>query len=215
MRKSLSNPTGSSSALNRKEDQPVGTIEERDQPWDQGLTLDQYGRYYRVTWNVAYLIVGYPDEADIIANKVMDSLWKRHTPPSKAEVEAHLRVMARSRALDCLASPRHKLRVRSKSLVQKDEDEEEYEAMPEQYCSPGAEEEFFSDGEREMFARQFAEALMSLNELQRVCFVLRFVEHIEPEEVVEMLGIPVDTVYTKTYRARKRVAGLLRDRRKK
>ncbi len=212
MRKSLFHPIGSSPALCNKRKQPVGSTEERDHAWYEGLTQDQYDHYYKIAWNVTYLIVGHPHEADIVADKAMDSLWEREHPPSKAEVETHLRVLARSRALDCLASPMHRLRARCRSLIQKDDDEEEYETISEAHRPVGAEEQFFYEEERKLFAQRFAQALTRLNDLQRACFVLRFVEHMKPEEVAETLKVPVNTVYTQTYRARNKVAKLLIDR---
>jgi RNA polymerase sigma factor (sigma-70 family) len=211
MRQFLSNPTDAFSAPNPKE-QPVGSIVERDHIWNQ-LTQDQYDAYYRMAWNVAYLIVGHPLEADIVADKVMAALDTRVHPSSTSEIERHLRVLARSRALDCLASPMHRFRMKCGSLLLQ-ADEEEYESVPASQCSIGAEEEFFYEEDRELFAQHFAQALSRLNDLQRACFVLRFVEHIKPEEIAEMLKVPVDTVYTQAYRARNRVAKLLTDRRK-
>ncbi len=210
MRRSLSHPAGPSSAPNKE--QPAGSLLERDHIWNQ-LTQDQYDSYYRMVWNVAYLIVGHPLEADIVADKVMTTLETRVNPSSTTEIETHLRVLARSRALDCLESPMHRFRMRCRSLIRQ-ADEEEYEAASASQCSIGAEEEFFYEEERELFAQQFAQAMSRLNDLQRACFVLRFVEHIKPEEIAQMLKIPVDTVYTQAYRARNRVARLLTDRRK-
>lgn len=211
MRRSLSHPAGYASAPNKE--QPVGLRAERDHIWNQ-LTQDQYDAYYRMVWNVVYLIVGHPLEADIVADKVMATLETRVQPPSTGEIETHLRVLARSRALDYLESPMHRFRMQCRSLIRQSDEEEEYEAVCEAQSSIGAEEEFFYEEERELFAQQFAQALGRLNDLQRACFVLRFVEHVKPEEIAEMLKIPVDSVYTQAYRARNRVARLLTDRRR-
>ncbi len=211
MRRSLSNPADAFSAPNQKE-HAATSIVERDHTWDQ-LTQDQYAAYYRMVWNVAYLILGHPFEADIVADKVMATFETRAHSPLTTEIEVHLRVLARSRALDCLASPMHRFRMKCRSLIQQAA-EEEYEAIPEAQCSIGAEDEFFYEEDRELFAQQFAQAIGRLNDLQRACFVLRFVEHIKPEEIAEMLKVPVDTVYTQAYRARNRVAKLLIDKRR-
>jgi RNA polymerase sigma factor (sigma-70 family) len=106
----------------------------------------------------------------------------------------------------------HRFRMRCRSLIQRGDEEEEYEAAPASYSSIGAEEEFFYEEERELFAQQFAYAISRLNDLQRACFVLRFVEHIKPEDIAEMLKVSADTVYTQAYRARNRVARFLTDR---
>ena len=211
MRQPLSNTAGSFSAPNHKK-QPVVSVKERDQIWDQ-FTQDQYEHCYKMVWNVAYLIVGHPLEADIVADKVMTTLEARENLPS--EIEKHLRVLARSRALDCLESPMHRFRMRCRSLIQRSDEEEEYEAVPTAYNSIGAEEEFFYEEERERFAQHFAHAISRLNDLQRACFVLRFVEHIKPEDIAEMLKVPVETVYTQAYRARNRVARFLTENKKK
>jgi RNA polymerase sigma factor (sigma-70 family) len=211
MRRSLSHPTGAFLAPNEKE-LPVGSLVERDRLWDQ-LTQDQYDAYYRMVWNVAYLIVGHPLEADIVADKVIATLEMRVYSLSTTELETYLRVLARSRALDCLETPMHRFRMKCRSLIRQVDEEEEYEIIPEAQCSIGAEEEFFYEEERELFAQQFVQAMSSLNDMQRACFVLRFVERIKPEEIAEMLKVPVDTVYTQAYRARNRVARLLTTKR--
>lgn len=211
MRRSLSDPTVSLPAPNNEE-QTVTPILERDQILNHPAQ-DQYDYYYRIAWNVAYLIVGHPVEADMVADKVMATLETRERPPSQTEIEKHIRVLARSRALDCLRSPMHRFGAKCGSLIQEDGGEE-YEAVPESYYTIGAEEAFFYEEERDLFAQQFAQAVGCLNDLQRVCFVLRFVECIKPDEIAEMLNIPAETVYTQTYRARNRVAKFLTDRRK-
>jgi RNA polymerase sigma factor (sigma-70 family) len=207
MKKSLSKRAGSSLALNKE--QPVELKIGRDRPWNQGLTDGQYRSYWMIAQNIAYLIVGNQYEAELVADKVMDELWKREQPPSKAEVEKHLRILTKSRALDCLKSPMHRLQEECRSLVQRGDDEEEYEAIPESYCSRGAEEEFFFEQDRQLFAKQFAEAVSQLSDLQRVCFVLRLVEGLKPEEIAEILNIPATAVSTQAYRARNKVARLL------
>jgi len=206
MRRSLSYPADASSVPNKE--LSAGSLLERDHLWDQ-FTQDQYDSYYRIAWNVAYLIVGHPFEADIVADKVMTTLEARVHPPSAIEIETHLRVLARSRALDCLETPMHRFRMKCRSLIMQVDEEDEYEAIPESQCSVGAEEEFFYEEERTLFAQQFAQAMSRLNDMQRACFVLRFVECVKPEEIAEMLKVPVETVYTQAYRARNRIARLL------
>lgn len=209
MSRSLSNPTDSFFAPNDKEMQPVILIEERDQTWHEGLTQDEYEYYYRQAWNRAYLMVGHQDEADVIADKAIDALRINERPPSKKEIEAYLRVLVTSRALDCLRSPMHRFRDKCQSLLRKNDDDNEYDAIPQSHSCIGAEEEFFYEGDRELFAKQLAQATSRLNDLQRTCFVLRFVEHMKPDEIAKMLNIPVDKVHTQTYRARNRIAKLL------
>src|SRR5712691_973210 len=110
MRKSLSNPTGSFPALSIKKEQPVDSIRERDQTWNVGISQDQYAYHYNIAENIAYLILGHQHEAEIVADKTMDELWKHGHPPSKAEVEKHIRVLARCRALDYRNTPMHRFR---------------------------------------------------------------------------------------------------------
>src|SRR2546429_310373 len=102
MRKSLSKSAGSSPALIINKGQPVDLIRGRDQAWNVGISQDQYAYYYDIAENIAYLILGHHHEAEIAADKAMDELWKHEYPPSKSEVEKHIRVLARCRALDYL-----------------------------------------------------------------------------------------------------------------
>jgi RNA polymerase sigma factor (sigma-70 family) len=207
VRRSLSRPIGSFPAPNKEE--PVELMLERDRVWLDGLTADQYRYYYEMALNRAFLIVGNSYEAEVVADKVMDELREGENPPSKGEVEVHLRVLVRSRALDCLRSLRHRIWVRCRSLVYKGEDGEEYEGVPASHCSKGAEEEFFYEQDRELFARRYAQVVSGLGELERVCFVLRRVEGLKPAEIAEILEIPAEEVSTHAYRARNRIAKLL------
>ncbi len=209
MRKSLSNPTGLPLALNIKKGQPVDSIGERDQAWNVGISQDQYAYYYNIAENIAYLILGHYHEAEIVADKALDELWRRECPPSETEVEKHIRVLARCRALDYRDTPMHRLREKCRSLVWGNDDQDEYEAIPESSCTLGAEEEFFYEEEREQFAQRLAEVVSSLNDLQRACFVLRLVEHLKPEEIAKILNVSAETVSTQAYRARNKVKKLL------
>ena len=81
MKKSLSKRAGSSFVLNSKREEPVDPKVERDQPWNQTLTDDQYRYYYTMARSIAYLIVGNQFEAEFVADKTLDELWKREKPP--------------------------------------------------------------------------------------------------------------------------------------
>jgi RNA polymerase sigma factor (sigma-70 family) len=192
-----------------KEKQPASTQGERDHAWYEGLTQDQYHRHYEAVWKRAYLIVGDPHEADLVANKVMDEIWQRESPPSQADIEAHLRTLATSRSIDRNRTPAHRLRMKCHSIIQKNDEGEEYEALPETRSYPGAEEELLYEYDRERFAQQLAQAIIRLSDVQRSCFVLRFLDLMKPEEIAQRLRIPVDTVYTESYRARNRIAKFL------
>jgi RNA polymerase sigma factor (sigma-70 family) len=196
---------------------------ERDQVSYEELVRDQerYNNYYRIAWNVAYLILGARSdcEADIVADRAIDNamntLRKRNSSLLETEFEKHLRVQARCRALDRLDSPMHRCWKRCQSLIRRNGDNEEYEEVPMSYSSPGAEEEFFCEGDRELLAQQFAQAIDTLNDLQRHCFVLRFVESMKPREIAKELRISVKTVYEQTRHAKRRVAELLSEWEKK
>jgi RNA polymerase sigma factor (sigma-70 family) len=182
---------------------------ERDRTWLQELTADQYRYYYDLASRIAFLIVGNSCEAEIVADKVMDELREGKGSLSSKEIEVHLRVLARRRALDCLKSLRHRMWMGCRPLVSRGEDGEKYEAAFMSLRSKGAEEEFFYEEERDLFARRLARAVSSLKDLQRVCFVLRFVEGLKPAEIAEVLKIPAEEVSTHAYRARNRIAELL------
>lgn len=205
----------SSSALNVKSelssDEHIGRDSERDSELTVVGLLQNYERYYQMAWNVAYLILGhsFDADADIVADKVMDEIIKREHLPLKSEIEKHVRILARSRALDHRLSPKYRFRKTIQSIIQRNGDDEEYEVVPESGCSLGAEEEYFYLEEREQFARRFAEAVSRLNDRQRICFVLRFVEGLTPKEITEELRIPVDIVSTEIYRARVKVRQML------
>ena len=99
------------------------------------------------------------------------------------------------------------------SIFHKNADGEEYEVLPESGYSPDVESEVIAKEDFELLMRQLEEGLSHCNELQRVCFVLRFVEGMEPKEVAEKLDIPVAKVSTAVSRAKKRVGKLLGERR--
>ena len=204
MRRSLSNPAGAFHSP-----KSADLITERDQAWYVGLTLEECSHYYELAFNKAYSILGSRCEAEMVADKVIDELLQREQPPPKTQLEPQVLVLARSRALDYRKSPRHRLWMMCRSLIQKNEDGEEYMAVPASYCCPGAEEEFFAKGEQELFAQRYAQALSHLNDQQRICFVMRVEEHLKPEEIAEILNIPAGVVHTQTYRARNKIAKFL------
>jgi RNA polymerase sigma factor (sigma-70 family) len=204
---SLPQPTGSSPAPNSEKD-PAARGRERDQAWNDALTYDQYQHYYGFAWNVAYLTVGNAYEADVVTDKVMDELQRREQPPSQEEIYRHLRTLSRSRALDQVRSARHRLRMLWRPFIRPLQ-LEDAEVLPRTPSCAGAEDTFFQQEESERFAQQLALALGSLNDLQRVCFVLRFIDGMKPEDIALLLHVPASKVHTLAYRARNRVATLL------
>lgn len=204
----LSQPAGSSPAPNT-EKEPATRGRERDRAWNDALTYDQYQHYYKVAWNVAYLTVGNAYEADVVADKVMDELQRREQPPSKEEIYQHLRTLSRSRALDQLRSAMHRLRMLWRPFIRPTLQSEDAEVLPRTPSCAGAEETFFQQEESERFAQQLALAIGSLNDLQRVCFVLRFIDGMKPEDIALLLNVSASKVHTLAYRARNRVATLL------
>jgi RNA polymerase sigma factor (sigma-70 family) len=160
---------------------------ERDPAWNENITQEQYTYYYNMAWQIAYLMLKSPQLADTIANKVMEELWSREHPPSTTEIESHIRTLARFRSIDQWRTKGYKLRQTWRSLTQRNGDGEEYEALPELQCGLSAEEEFYSEMESERFVQDLAQAILHLNELQRVCFVLCIMEKMKVAEVATHL----------------------------
>jgi RNA polymerase sigma factor (sigma-70 family) len=191
----------------------VDTTEEREQLWleDNGLNDDLLDAYRRLAWHIAYPIVQDPDEATDVADATMEELVKH--PPPKARFLSYLRRIARDNAIDCYRSSRHKLRAPWNSLFRRNADDEEYRVLPESGYSPDVESEVIAKEDFELLMRQLDEGLRHCNSLQRVCFVLRYVEGMETREIAEKLEIPVGKVSTALSRSKKRIGKLLRERR--
>jgi RNA polymerase sigma factor (sigma-70 family) len=208
MRRSLSNPTGSFLAPT-DEKQPVILVEERDQPWYEGISPNQYDEYRQLAWNVALMIVGYPDEAEEVAGKTMYEIERRKHPPSKAEIGAHIRTLARHRAIDSYKSSKHKARMMLKSIVRKNNDDEEYEGIPGSCCTPGAENEVVAKEDLELLILRLKQGLTCLSDMQRICFVLHFVEGMEIKDIAKKLNVSASDASTAVYRAKKHIGKFL------
>jgi RNA polymerase sigma factor (sigma-70 family) len=210
MSHSLSDPAGSSPAPNDK-GSLADTLVERDQAWYE-VPDEMYRYYYNTMWNRAYLALGSANEADDIVDGIIDEVSKYEKPPSKDMIEKVLHQLTTWRIRDRLKSPKYKLlRMRSTPLMRRGHDGEEFEIDLESGGHPGADEEFFHWEENEETARQIAKAVIRLNERQRTCFVLRFMEKMEPEEIKKLLNIPAETVSTECYRARNKIRKWLRE----
>jgi RNA polymerase sigma factor (sigma-70 family) len=185
---------------------------EREQPWYEQLTDEEYQFYYNKMWSRAYLALGSENEADAVIDQVIDEVWQYKEPPSKAMIVSVLHQRTTWRIRDRLRSPRHLfLRMRCQSLTLRTHDGEEFEMDVRSDGYPGADEELFRWQKDEATAQQIAQAVISLNERQRTCFFLRFMENMETKEIAKILMMSAATVSTECYRARNKVRKHLKE----
>src|SRR5579859_1201589 len=181
MKLPLSKSTGSSQPpkyrLNEKLPEPLGI--KRDQAWYSELTQKQYNHYYDIAWRVAYLMLNSPHLADCVANKVMDELYNREEVPSQADIEAHIRVLARYRSIDRFRTKSYQFQRMWRSFTQKNDNGEDYESLPDISHSASAEEEFYIEMENERFVQLLVQGILHLDDLSRACFLLVFMEKLK------------------------------------
>lgn len=213
MKRLSSSKAGLAPAPTNQEQRPEEILEEREIHWKKWFTSDEQWVFYRRTiWNRAYAILKVTYDADVVTDEVIDDLLeKRGKSPSKAEIEKFLYQQTWRRSLNRLRNPRYKLQKKLISLIQRDEEGEEYDVTEaESHGHPGAEEELFSRWDQETRALYFDKAVRALSEHQRICFLGRMANGIEYSEIAESLNISVDLAYQHVKRARNKISKLMK-----
>jgi hypothetical protein len=151
MRHSLYDPAGSDPGPDKR-DEAADTIQERDRPWTESLTVERHRHYKAIAMSAISFFLRHQDEIELIADAVFEELCANPNPPSIAQVEGYIWTLARSRAIDHIRSLRYKNWKKWVSLFLKDENGEEYERTERQLLVvDGPEEHFFQQLEEEEY----------------------------------------------------------------
>jgi len=199
-------------------DVPAATIQERDQPWYEPLTEERHRRYRAIAMTAASYYLRNKAEVEMIADAVLEELWVKPDPPTTAQIEGYIWTVARSRAIDHIRSLRYKNWKRWTSYFQKDENGEEQIRADQQLLVDGPEEEFFLRLEEEEYSETDQRRLALLDQAisrikdndLRACFVMRFIEQMQPSTIAKELELPVSVVYDHIEGAKRQVTNFMR-----
>jgi len=199
------------------EQEPEVPIQERDQPWFESLTEEQYKYYRQEAWSVAYVFLGQRYVAEEIADAVIGELYQIQKPFSHSQIEAYLRQRAKWRAIDQLRSVHYHHWKHQLPLWRTTEDGEEQEVVPKQLIVDGAEETLLQQLEAsemdELTERRLAhlhQAILRIKDGERrACFVLRHTYDMKPAAIANELNIPIQKVYVHLRLALTQVRGFM------
>jgi RNA polymerase sigma-70 factor (ECF subfamily) len=151
---------------------------------------DLYSRYAEDVYRFAHWLSGSPDDARDITSETFIRAWTAAEEPRMDTVKAYLFTIARN-----LHAKQWRRTVRHEELD---------EAMPDPAASPDE-----AAARRDDFQRTLA-AVQSLPEIDRTVLLLRAEEGLSYEDIATMTGLSVACAKVKVFRARAKLAALLK-----
>jgi RNA polymerase sigma factor (sigma-70 family) len=191
--------------------QPAASVRERDRLWSSNFTQQELDTYATIAFNIAYLILQNKDEALDVASSVFEELCRKRSAAPNIPLEAQIRVLARSRAIDRRDSSPFKLRQNGQPLYAINGDGEERESLPASLTAQGPEDIAVRREEDAEYMDRLARAVGTLDPDRRTCFVLRYVEGLKPKQFAGKLGMTTKRASALACSAREEVLKLLQE----
>jgi RNA polymerase sigma-70 factor, ECF subfamily len=171
------------------------TLAQRAQQGEISAFAELVSRYQRTVLNLAYRMLGDPQEAEDVAQEVFIRAYQSlGSFDSSRRFFSWLYRIAVNRCLSVRARPR------TESL-----DEEDGAALPDPANSP---EQQAARGETRAAVQR---AIAALPQHERALVALRYGADLSYEEIAATMQLPLGTVKTRLFRARQRLAGLLKE----
>ena len=160
---------------------------------DRELTFhDLYERYAGDVYRFAHWLTGNPDDARDITSETFVRAWTAPEEPRMATVKAWLFTIARNL---------HRKQWRRQSRLESLD-----ETMPDRKTAPDT-----AAAEQDEFRVAWA-LVQSLPEADRTLLLLRAEQEMSYEEIATVTGLTVATAKVKVFRARARLAALLKSK---
>ncbi len=179
--------------VRRESMSPADHDDEREHPSDEALRA-VVDRHAMAVYRVALSVVHDPALADDVVQETMLKAWRRSPVPAGEEIpKAWLLKVARNTAISLLRSRR--------------EDLHGPDTLPE--GPAGAETTRTVEGRAQL--AELWEAMRHLDEDARSLIVLKEVDGLSYEEIAAALDLPLPTVKTRLFRARKALKDALKE----
>lgn len=184
-------------------DTPELCLVERATAGDREARRQLFERFRQVAYRVALRITGRPEDAlDVVQDSFIRAFERLDDFQRGSGFQTWLLRIVSNRALDLLRARKVRL------AVPLDGNDDDLRLVP---AAPEAENRPERRMEQQELADRLREAIESLPADQRAVFALYATGELTYGQIAEALGIPIGTVMSRLYHARRRLHGLLSD----